>query len=165
MKATQKLITKWRKILFLDNIWTVSLELGSEEEMDQALAFVDTSNAEYFVATVILNDTLLNLEEDIFIEIVNEILCHELTHLVMADFLRSALILAEGKPDFQQELRYKFEQHTTRLQRAFMDLDTKIADQDRFIKSQTAYVMGLAKSNIEKVKEEPKTKSPKKESK
>jgi uncharacterized protein YdeI (YjbR/CyaY-like superfamily) len=68
----------------------------------------------------------MKLSESDFKKAVNEVLCHELIHLVMIDFMRTAQLAADEDQVLQDELRYKFEQYTTRMQRAFMDLDKKV---------------------------------------
>lgn len=143
IKIIRKTVDKWRKILHLDPIWVISIELVDAEIMEGALARVDTSNTEYYVAIMEIASAMLHLEEDEFLPVINEITCHELVHLVMIDFVRSAQLAAGENESMHSELRYKYEQFTSRLQRAFMDLDERISeleeeeDEDKSEKQET----------------------------
>jgi len=126
IKLINKIVDKWRKILYLDPIWVVSVEFADVEEMGGALARVDTSNSEYYVAVMEVTESLLQLDEDEFDPIINEIACHELIHLLLIDFVRSAQLVAGENEAMHNELRYKYEQFTSKLQRAFMNLNEQI---------------------------------------
>jgi hypothetical protein len=117
---------KWRSHLKLDPIWAIEFKFADPEEMNGSFAIVNADNAEYYSATIYLSDLLMKLSESDFKKAVNEVLCHELIHLVMIDFMRTAQLAADEDQVLQDELRYKFEQYTTRMQRAFMDLDKKV---------------------------------------
>jgi len=126
LKSAEKLIKKWRKNLQLDPLWTIGVEIIDDEEMDGAVARVDTSNSEYYVAVIEITNALLHLPEDKFLQTINELVCHELVHLVMIDFFRTAQLAAGNKDTLVKELRYKYEQFTSRFQRAFVDLDKQV---------------------------------------
>jgi uncharacterized protein YdeI (YjbR/CyaY-like superfamily) len=120
------LMKKWRNYLKLDPIWVIEFKFIDSEEMNGSFAMVNADNSEYYAASVYLSDLLTKLPETEFKNAVNEVLCHELIHLVMIDFMRTAQLAADEDQVLQDELRYKFEQYTTRMQRAFMDLDKKV---------------------------------------
>jgi len=94
--------------------------------MGGAFARVDTSNSEYYVAVMEINAAIFTSEEEEFVFLINEIVCHELVHLVMIDFVHSAQVAAGDNESMHDELRYKYEQFTSRLQKAFMGLDDLI---------------------------------------
>lgn len=127
IKFIRKVVSKWRKILHLDPIWTISIELADADVMGGAFARVDTSNSEYYVAVMEVNAAIFTSEEEEFEFLINEIVCHELVHLVMIDFVRSAQVAAGDNDSMHAELMYKYEQFTSRLQKAFMGLDDQIA--------------------------------------
>ena len=58
----------------------------------------------------------------------NDIVCHELIHLATIDFFRTARLAAAENEEMQSELEYKFEQFTSRLQRAFSAANDKIEE-------------------------------------
>lgn len=128
LRIARKTLEKWRRILHLDPIWTITFELTDAEIMEGALARVDTSNSEYYVAVMEVTSALLQLDDEEFEPIINEIICHELVHLVMVDFVRCAQLAAGNNESMHGELRYKYEQFTSRFQRAFMDLDGQITN-------------------------------------
>jgi hypothetical protein len=132
IKAANKLIQRWSKHLCLDPLWTINVEVMPDEEMEGALARIDTSTSEYYVSTMEINQVLLQVEDNRFIDTVNEIVCHELIHLVMIDFFRTAQIAAGKKEEFQKELKYKYEQFTSRFQRAFIDMDRSLQRAELF---------------------------------
>jgi hypothetical protein len=109
----------------------INVELIDAETMGGAFARVDTTNSEYYVTTMEINAAILNSEEGEFELLINEIVCHELVHLVMIDFIHSAQLVAGDNESMHNELRYKYEQFTSRLQKAFMDLDEQIATLQR----------------------------------
>jgi len=127
VKFIRKIVSKWRKILHLDPIWTISIELIDADVMGGAFARVDTSNSEYYVALMEINAAIFVSEEEEFEFLINEIVCHELVHLVMIDFVHSAQVAAGDNESMHAELTYKYEQFTSRLQKAFMGLDDQIA--------------------------------------
>jgi len=119
------LLKKWRAILKLDSVWVINFEFIPAEELGEAYAMVNADNTEYYSASIYFSDILTRLQESDFKKAANEVVCHELIHLVMIDSMRTAQLAAGKNQILQDELRYKFEQYTTRMQRAFMDLDKK----------------------------------------
>jgi len=126
LRISEKIIKKWRKYLQLDPLWTINIEMLDGEEMEGAIARVDTSNSEYFVANIEITDALLDLPDEKITNAINEMICHELVHLVMIDFYRTAELFTNGKEDLIKELKYKYEQFTSRFQKAFVDLDKQL---------------------------------------
>ena len=122
------MIKKWRANLKLDPVWVINSEFIPAEEMEGAYAMVNADNTEYYSASIYVSDFLTQLSEVDFKKAINEVICHELVHLVMIDFMRTAQLAAGNKQVLQEELRYKFEQFTTRIQRAFMDFDKKVGN-------------------------------------
>ena len=61
-----------------------------------------------------------------FLQKINEVICHELVHLVMVDFFRTAKLMVSDNKEMSKELRYKYEQITARLQRSFIELYKKV---------------------------------------
>jgi hypothetical protein len=142
-KFIRKVILKWRKILLLDPIWLISIDIVETEIMDRAFARVDTSNAEYFVATLEISDSLLQLEDKEFEFVINEVACHELIHLVMIDFVRSAQLVAGNNKKMCDELQFKYEQFTSRFQRAFMGVDEYIEKLEELVENKNLQLQSL----------------------
>lgn len=149
-KFIKKVILKWRKALLLDPIWLISIDIIDTEIMDRAFARVDTSNAEYFVATLEISDTLLQLDDKEFEFVINEVACHELIHLVMIDFVRSAQLVAGNNKKMCDELRYKYEQFTSRFQRAFMGLDEHIGKLEELVQDKNLQLQHIRNSEVSK---------------
>jgi hypothetical protein len=116
-------INKWKKILQMDPVWKIMISVTDEEEMGNAFASVDTQSAEYYVAGIEFSSALMSLEEDKLKSVINDIVAHELLHIVQLDFFNTAKLCAGKNQSMHQELRYKYEQYTTRLQRSFVELD------------------------------------------
>lgn len=126
LRLAEKTIKRWRGLLHIDPLWTIYLDVFDDEEMPSAFARIDASSTEYYIATIELSYSTLQMEEDDFLKKIDDIICHELLHLVMIDFFRTAQVAAGEREEMQRELKYKYEQFTSRLQRAFMDIYKKI---------------------------------------
>jgi hypothetical protein len=125
IRVVEKTISKWRKILHLDPLWEIHVTIVDCMQMEGNLARVDALGTEYYVANLDINESFLQVDEEYFMEKIEQIVCHELLHLVAVDFYRSA-ILASGKNEhMKEELKYRYEQFTTRLEKAFVDLYNK----------------------------------------
>lgn len=122
LKMAEEILDKWRTILHLDPLWRIDLTIFDDNEMPGAFARVDASTTEYFFATIEISYDMLRLREEDFEDKMNEAACHELLHLVMVDFFRSAQLVAGENEAMQNELKYKYEQFTSRLQKAFINL-------------------------------------------
>jgi hypothetical protein len=122
LKLAEDIVARWRAVLHLDPLWKISLDVFDDSEIPEALARIDASTTEYYMATIELSCSLFELKEARFVSKMNEIACHELLHLVMVDFFRTAQLAATESEEMLKELRYKYEQFTSRLQRAFSDM-------------------------------------------
>jgi len=122
LQLAGEIIQKWREALHLDPLWRIDIDVFDDIDTPGALARVDASNTEYYIATIELSYSLFELKEKTFVSKMNEIGCHELLHLVMVDFFRTAQLAANENEEMLKELRYKYEQFTSRLQRAFVDM-------------------------------------------
>ncbi|MFA5048228.1 MAG: hypothetical protein WC516_04370 [Patescibacteria group bacterium] len=122
LKLAEEIIDKWRDILHLDPLWSIDLTIFDDDTTPGAFARVDASTTEYFFATIEISYSMLQLREEDFEAKMNEAACHELLHLVMVDFFRSSQLVAGENEAMQNELKYKYEQFTSRLQKAFIQL-------------------------------------------
>lgn len=127
IKIVEKSVKKWRTVLQLDPLWDIDVEILDDDAMEGALARVDTSNSEYFVTTIEISGGLAYLPKDKLQETINEMVCHELIHIVMIDLFRTMQLIAGDNENWAQELRYKYEQFTSRFQRAFVELDKQLS--------------------------------------
>lgn len=122
LKMAEEIVEKWREILHLDPLWSINLTIFDDDTMPGAFARVDASTTEYFFATIEISYSMLQLYDEDFEYKMNEAACHELLHLVMVDFFRSAQLVAGENEAMQNELKYKYEQFTSRLQKSFINL-------------------------------------------
>lgn len=109
------LIEKWKKRLYINDIWEITICL---EEMN-AKGAIDLKEAEYYRADLLINEQLLGNDKEI-----EEIVIHELVHLVATDFFRCAMMSAKND-NIRDELRYKYEQFTTKLSKTLGDLNER----------------------------------------
>ena len=121
-KIVEDSVKKWREILYLDPLWDIDVTIFDDDMMPGALARVDVSSTEYFLATVEVSYDMFDMKEEEFKEKINEVICHELLHVVSIDFFRSAQLAAGENEVIQKELRYRYEQFTSRLQKTFNKL-------------------------------------------
>jgi hypothetical protein len=82
----------------------------------------------------------------------NDVACHELVHLSCTDFYRAALLAANENVEMRKELRYRFEQITSRMQRAFMEMQSKINKLEESLKKEKSNKFNT--SNMEEMEEE-----------
>ena len=122
LKVAKDTMQKWRKILHIDDMWEIDVEVIDGEEME-GYARLSLSTAEYYITSIELSHYLLTIDEDKFKSKMEVIMCHELIHLVAIDFYRTARIAAEESEGLQEELRYRYEQFTARLQRSFISIN------------------------------------------
>ena len=125
LSKANALVKKWSKILCLDPIWNVEVSLLTNDEMESGLARIDTSSAEYYEVVIELNHLLSQLDEDLLNEELETAICHELVHLILIDFFRTAQVAAGEQDGLIRELIYKYEQITSRLQKSFLSLIKK----------------------------------------
>ena len=122
LRLAKNIVAKWKEVLYLDPLWRINIDVFDDTDIPEALARLDTSSAEYYMTTIELSYSLFELKEADFVDKMNEVACHELLHLVMVDFFRTAQLAAAENEEMIKELRYKYEQFTSRLQRAFSDM-------------------------------------------
>lgn len=150
LKLAFKIIKEWRKRLYIDPIWTVNIEIYNGEEADEDnIAFINLSNAEYFVITLFLSNELMLMEERDFTKTINDVVCHELVHLVSGDFYRTAQLAAGDNEEIQKEIKYKYEQFTSRIQIAFTDVYKRVEKLEELLKA-----MKTVENNLENGTEE-----------
>jgi len=140
LKLAFKILKEWRDKLHIDPIWTIRVEVYNSEEAEEGMdvAFFNLSNAEYFVVVLSLSNDLMLFEEEDFVEAMHDIACHELVHLSSGDFYRTAQLSAGDNEQMQKELRYKYEQFTSRMQKAFMDMHRKVEKIEKSLKKAKA---------------------------
>jgi hypothetical protein len=124
VNITNDLIKKWSKILLLDPLWNITVEFYEDLDMENALARLDTSMSEYYKAILEISSDLFLIEVELFKKKMDSIICHELLHILMLDFYRASVLMAENEK-IKNELRYRYEQTTTRLQNSFINLIKK----------------------------------------
>lgn len=122
LQLAENIVEEWKAILHLDPLWTIHIDVFDDIDNPGALARVDASNTEYYVATIELSYSLFEFKEKQFVLKMNEIACHELLHLATVDFFRTAQLAAAENEEMLKELRYKYEQFTARLQKAFVEM-------------------------------------------
>ena len=110
LKLAETILVDWRLILQLDPLWQIDMFVFDDDETPGAMARVNTSSAEYFIATIEVAYTLLQLKEEEFCERMNDAMCHELIHLCLIDHFRFSQTVAGDNQVYQEELKYKFEQ-------------------------------------------------------
>lgn len=124
LKAVENIIFKWRKILHIDPLWKIEVIFSeSISGSYSAIAALDTSGAAYYMADIHISEALFENPDDFVFDKINEAICHELVHLVYIDFYRTAQLAAGENEEMIAELNYKYEQSTSRLQRALVDLE------------------------------------------
>lgn len=150
LKLAFKILKKWREILHIDPIWKLNVEIYNSEEVDDGMdaAYLNLADAEYFTAILSLSNDLMMLEEEDFIDTLNAVACHELVHLSCVDFYRTAQLAAGDNLEMKKELKYRFEQITSRMQRAFVDMQNRINKLEEVSKKKSS------SNNAEKTEEE-----------
>lgn len=129
--SIMQIVEEWREILLIDPIWDIPVLIV---DRDGAMAALDIKNAQYYRAPLLITEQLV--ERDDFWEDIENIVCHELIHLIVVDFMRTALI--GSHKDVKDELRYKYEQLTVRLQSIISKLKKEnIGSEDEFERSDT----------------------------
>jgi hypothetical protein len=121
LNLIKSIIRKWRKILFLGDIWDINIIVDEELE-ENVIAAVDISNAEYYKVDLLISPDIFNLDEKFFVKEIETILVHELSHLISMDFMRTALLFSRNNEQ-KMEIKYKCEKLTSRLQKIFINLE------------------------------------------
>lgn len=124
LKAAQRVIEEWREVMEIDPLWEISTDIIEDEECNgNAKGAVDIGSAQYYRAPILLCERIFELDEEEFMATLNDdIIPHELTHLVAVDFFRTALMIAGDNQEIKQELRYRYEQFVVRLCRIITKL-------------------------------------------
>jgi hypothetical protein len=117
-----KAVRRWYRILLIDPIWTVGVSIDEDETMDHGDAYVDIGTAEYYMANIHVSRSLLSLPAQELEQVASSVMCHELLHVVTADFHRAALVAAGDNEKMQEELRYRYEQFVSRFSMILTDL-------------------------------------------
>lgn len=115
-----KIVEKWRTIMNVDPIWQITIQVV--KDMDESIAFLKMTHAANYRAKICIHYDLFSNEEATFLSEIELIVCHELLHLVTEDFMRTALLAAGYNRKLIDELRYKCEQFTSRLQKTILNL-------------------------------------------
>ena len=126
VRLVEKIIKKWKKNLQIDPLWHIEVVIVDDEEMEGAIARVNSSSSEYFTASIEITNGLLYLPEDKFLSTIDDFVCHELVHLVSIDFYRTALLAVGENHTLAKELKYRYEQFTSRLQKAFVEMEKQV---------------------------------------
>jgi len=126
LKAAERVIEEWRSVMELDPIWEISVDI-IEDEHEGAKGAISIGESQYYRAPILLCESLFEMDEEGFLgELNDEVIPHELTHLVAADFFRTALLVAGDNEHLKGELRYKYEQFTVR----FAHIITKLRNEN-----------------------------------
>lgn len=126
LKILKSKIKKWRKILFIDPIWEIEINILDAEIMENSLARVDFTEEDYFRIFIDVNESILKYSDEEIDQIANRVACHELIHSVSSDFQRIAMVAVRKNKQLMEELRFRYEQFTTRLEKAFLKMDKEL---------------------------------------
>jgi len=122
IQLAESVVKKWRNILHIDPLWKIDVCFFNNEHRPTASCRLSSENSEYYSTSLEIAESMLQIDEENFIEEIEDAICHELVHLVSIDFYRIAKSLAGDKEEVRKVLIYHFEQSTVRLQRSFMKL-------------------------------------------
>jgi hypothetical protein len=125
LKLAYMIIEKWRTIMNIDPIWQIDIQVLPDEEIEGSIAYINMSRAANYYAQICISYYLFSYEDADFLSEIETIACHELTHLVAEDFMRTAILAAGHNRKLVKELRHKYEQFTSRLQKTMLDLVKK----------------------------------------
>lgn len=115
LKEAERVVEEWRKIMELDPIWELPVDI-MDESIENVKGAVNIVGSQYYKAPILLGEDLFDLDEEEFIdEISDKIIPHELTHIIAVDFFRTALLLAREDKHMAEELRYRYEQFVVRI--------------------------------------------------
>jgi len=128
-RVFEREIRRWLRILLIDPIWTIRVNVAEDEDMGRGDANVDIGTAEYYVANLNITKCLLSLKEAELVATAASVACHELLHIATADFQRAALVAAGGNTKMQEELRYRYEQLVSRFSMILLNLDSQCEEE------------------------------------
>jgi hypothetical protein len=120
-KIFDQAVKKWKKILMIDSMWSISVNIEDDEQMESD-ANVDIGMSEYFIANINVCRSVLTIDSEKLKSIADDIVCHELLHVATADFQRAVLLLSDGNPVMQNQMRYLYEQMVSRLSVSYVTL-------------------------------------------
>lgn len=121
-KVFDRAVKRWYRTLLIDPVWNVGLVVLEPEEMDHGDAYVDIGSSEYYTANVCISRNLLSLPPKELDKVASDVVCHELLHILTADFQRAAITATGDNEKMQEELRYRYEQVVSRLSMIMSDL-------------------------------------------
>ena len=122
MELAESIVKKWRDILHIDPLWKIDVCFFNNEYKPSASCRINSANSEYYSTSLEIAESMIQINEELFIEEIEDVVCHELIHLVSIDFYRIAKALAGDSEEVRKTLLYHFEQSTVRLQKSFMKL-------------------------------------------
>jgi hypothetical protein len=127
LRLAEETVEKWRNILYVDPIWGINVEIFETDDYTD-YARINMSNSEYYLATIEISYLILQLEKSEFMKKIDGIISHELLHLTTIDFFMTAQIAAGKRKEISDLLKHKYEQFTSRLHKAFVDLYKKVPE-------------------------------------
>jgi hypothetical protein len=121
LKIAEKIVEEWRTIMKFDPIWEIPVDIVEDQNGHKGA--INIRDTEYYKAPMLLYEHIFDLDEASFIsELAENLVPHELTHLLAVDFFRTALLLAGDNEVMKEELRYRYEQFAVRFSRILVDL-------------------------------------------
>jgi len=124
-KVFTKAVRKWYRKLLIDPVWTVNVVIVDDGDMLHGAACVDIGAAEHYTADIYVSRSLLSLPENELKKVACETACHEILHLLTADFQRGIIVATGDNDKLRDELRYRYEQVVSRLSMILVDLTEK----------------------------------------
>jgi len=123
LEKAYDILEKWRNIMNVDPMWTIKIQ--PVNNLEESLAFLSMTRAANYQAKICVNYDVFSYHAETFMSEMELIMCHELIHLVTEDFMRTAMLAAGYNRKLIDELKYKYEQLTSRLQKTILSLTTK----------------------------------------
>lgn len=117
-----KILEEWRDRLYIDSIWDVAVRIVPSDHINGSPSLIGLLKSANYYAEIKINYDLFSLPKEDFVWEINKIMAHELVHLVAEDFMRLAIFAASGNNRLIEELKHKYEQFTTRLQKSLVTL-------------------------------------------
>jgi len=125
LKLAHRVLEQWRAILNIDPIWKIGIEVLPNDEIEGSMTHIDMSRAAVYGAKVCVDYDFFLCDDDVFLTEMERVFSHELIHLVAEDFMRTAVLAAGHNRKLVKELRHKYDQFTSRLQKTLTDLVIK----------------------------------------
>lgn len=121
-RVFDKAVKRWYRTLLIDPVWNVGLVVLDQDEIKHGDAYVDLGSSEYYTATICISRALLSLPPKELEKVASDVVCHELLHVLTADFQRAAITATGDNEKMQEEMRYRYEQVVSRLSMILSDL-------------------------------------------